>query len=56
VPGTGEGVVATQAADAAFADRDNNLRVYYIIYACITLMSWLLSLAVLHIVLMHRRP
>jgi diguanylate cyclase (GGDEF)-like protein len=55
LPQHGWGVVVTQAADAALADINENLRAYYVIYACITLLSWLLSLAVLHIVIMHRR-
>jgi diguanylate cyclase (GGDEF)-like protein len=55
LPQHGWAVVVTQAAQAAYAGIDENLRGYYVIYACITILSWLLALAVLHIMIMHRR-
>jgi diguanylate cyclase (GGDEF)-like protein len=54
LPEYGWGVVVTQAAEEAFADRERILRTYYSTYAGLALLSLLLALAILRMVTMQR--
>ena len=54
LPEYGWGVVVTQAAEEAYAERDRNLRTYYLIYAGLAVLSLLLALAILRMITMQR--
>ncbi len=54
LPGYGWGVVVTQAAEEAYAERDRNLRTYYLTYAGLAVLSLLLALAILRMIMMQR--
>lgn len=54
LPEYGWGVVVTQAAEEAYAERDQNLRTYYWTYAGLGVLSLLLAMAILRMVMMQR--
>jgi diguanylate cyclase (GGDEF)-like protein len=54
LPQHGWGVVVTQAAKEAYAERDRNLQTYYLTFAGLGALSLLLALAVLRMVMMQR--
>ena len=54
LPKYGWGVVVTQAAEEAYADRDRNLRNYYWTYAGLGVLSLLLAIAILRMVMMQK--